>query len=261
MTYHQPTTAEIASIAAMLAKSGDEAAASLAARALAIWEAADALLNPEPPKSQFVEKFKEAMAEGIPNTPELPVPCDEFLLLMLPKSYGRTDERYNLFREFLRYRLCNPYHAYMIFNIIENPEERDKVISKCLKAPGSVGLAFRWAAYKHAVIFDCLNPKIAPAIELPYSSEGSNVGEPPKPTDDDVNWYFALWRSHPIPDYNSFQFHKRSFEEWYQQHQEHDSATLSDTRRRVGAKGLQSTKRKRKKPKKSLGAALRKKKP
>ncbi len=162
---------------------------------------------------------------------------DQFLLLMVPYLKGRTGERASLFRDYLCFRLRNPLEPPQVW-------PNDSKDSAPALPP-----------------FDCCNPRILPALEKPlgYSAEAHDSAgpiawyyvkqQPAKPTKDDVDKYFALWRSPGIPDPQSFDYHRQAFLDWYRKHH---PAQVSNKRRGAGAKGRASQ---RDKTRKSHSAA------
>ena len=206
----KPTTAQLCKLAAALSKDGTEPAERLVNQALAVWEAAHELLT-KPPLPPPV-----AAEPALPEPKRYPVKRDAFLRLMLPKLGGRSGEYSSIFRKYLRFRLEHPLPPDSIWAWDQVPD--------------------------NPIPFDSCNPRIVPATEKSYSAEAA--ANPPEPTKDDENQYFALWGTHPIPDPHSFHYHARAFRDWYQTTH---AAKVSAERRAAGAKGLASEKRKRKK--------------
>ena len=162
-----------------------------------------------------------------------PVTLDQFLLLMLPHLKGRTADRASIFRDYLRFRLRNP-----------SPPSQTWPWDRKGRAPDLPP-------------FDCCHPRILLAPEkspFNYSPEAfcnyvakSQLSDPTK---DDVDRYFALWQSNPIPDRNSFLYHAHGFRNWYQITH---GAEVSAKHRAAGAKGLASPKRKNSKSQGTTG--------
>src|ERR1035437_3548200 len=140
---------------------------------------------------------------------------------MLPRLKGRPGERYGIFREYLPFRLRNPSRPSMLWPN-ENKDAPD------------------------LPPFDCCNPQILPALEkspYSYSAEARDTGplctyvaKPAliEPSKDDVDAYFARWQSTPIPNRDSFNYHREAFLDWFQKHH---LTQVSNARRTAGTKG------------------------
>jgi hypothetical protein len=213
----QPTTAQLANLAAVLSKSGNEPSSLLVEKALRIWESAHKLLTSPPPPPPV-----EPEPPSLPQPKSYPVELDTFLNFMLPAYFkSRSGDRYALFREYLKYRLRNPTPPSSPF------AEKTYVEQNLFKIP-----------------FDCCNPHIVTGIYLPHRKLRFDFDGPrelpPEPTQEDVESRIALWRANPIPDDDSFKYHAYWFRDWYTTAH---AAEISEKRRAAGARGHASKKR------------------
>jgi hypothetical protein len=193
--------------------------------ALVLWLNARQLLHEWriDPKSVFPG---EPSSPPSPRPKRYPVTWEAFINLMVPKAYGRTADRAELLRSYIRFRLSHPYPPNEVWDYDSVPANLPP--------------------------FDCLSPKVVPAARLKYSSQGCAKTQPAHPTDDDVNKYFALWQSTRIPDATSFHYHRTAFLDWYENFfRKGKAASLTRVRREAGMKGNTSEKRKADKPKPS----------
>jgi hypothetical protein len=127
---------------------------------------------------------------------------------MLPKREGRTGDKHYIFRQFLDYRLRNPASPPGVLPWdYDNPK---------WSQPG----VRYWAADSppnNPVPWDCCQPKIAMAVENKFFySVHRPTQKAPDPTKDDVDRYFARWKTTGIPDRQSFLYHRHSFRTWYE---------------------------------------------
>ena len=190
--------------------------------ALSLWLTARGVLEKwrANPADVFPKPAPEPPPEPEPKS--YPVKLGEFLRFMLPKFSGRTGEQFGTFREYLAFRLSNPTSPNLTW------------AHDCVPP--------------NAIHFDCLNPRIVPAICDDLAMYSLQNPKPAKlePSKDNVDRYFALWNTKGIPDPGSFLYHKSWFRDWYQaQH----AADLKTKRRAAGAKGLGSPKRPKNQPK------------
>lgn len=188
----EPTPSELANLAVMLSQKDGWGTSSetLVKNALDFWLDARQLLAKWRANPESIFPKPAPQPPRAPEPKRYPVKLDEFLALMLPHLSGRSGDKYNLFREYLRFRLRNP-----------SPPAKTW-------AHGSVPPG--------AVDFDCCHPRIVPKIENMFSYSAQGQSQKPEPTKDDVDRYFAIWRTQGIPDRSSFHYHARYFRAWYQ---------------------------------------------
>ncbi len=203
-----PTTAQLASLAATLAKNTTLSSKQLVNQALEIWEAARELLS-RPNSTQEVSESRR-----LPTPKGYPITLDNFLNLMVPKLKGRTGDRAALFRQYLKYRLRNPTHPPFV-----------RAYERHVPVKGTT--------------FDCLNPRITPptmGVLMGFSAEKPDTL--PEPTKDDVDNRVASWQATPIPDAPSYYYHARYFLDWYERiYEKTHQAEISKKRREAGAEG------------------------
>jgi hypothetical protein len=218
----EPTPYELVKLAAALkqkSSTGYHPQEFWVKEALALWLTAHGVLEKwrANPAEMFPEPVPESPPE--PEPKKYPVTLNKFLQIVLPKFSGRTGDLFGTFREYLTFRLNNPTSPNQTW------------------AHGSVP--------PNAIQFDCLNPRIVPAIQDDFALYSLQSPKPAKlePTKENVDHYFALWNAQGVPDLNSFFYHKHWFCKWYQ---EMHAADLKAKRRAAGAKGLGSPKRPKK---------------
>jgi hypothetical protein len=152
-----------------------------------------------------------------PEPSRYPVTLDQFLSHVLPKGLRyRTGDKYYIFRQFLDFRLRNPVDPTRHISESQIPRNTyQKWISH--SQPGVKYWVANFAVAK-PIPFDWCQPQILPAVANPYSYSSHGPANQPEPTKEDVDRYFALWKKAGIPDRDSFIYHRKSFDDWYQVH-------------------------------------------
>jgi hypothetical protein len=156
----RPDINTLAMLAAIASQGTAKTPAEAVDYAWDLWEESKEVLKYGNPAVRALRKpdpIKEHWKEQGRFPKRFPVKLDDFLRLMLPRLSGRTDEKFGLFREYLKFRLRNPTRPPCVI-----------------------------AHHKHAPIegtsFDCLNPRVVPPIEgllLGYSAEKPNKSATP----------------------------------------------------------------------------------
>jgi hypothetical protein len=96
-----PTTQQLATLAATLARNSNDTPHGLVDAALEVWKAAEAALDAEA-RATDAHAASEAQAAALPMPERYPVTLDQFLRLLLPKLKGRTFDQFATYREYLR---------------------------------------------------------------------------------------------------------------------------------------------------------------
>lgn len=185
-----PTTYELTQIAATISKNdqfGNSPSSEIVVeQALRLWSAACELLEHERANPEKVRPRATAPEGGpLPEPKSYPVMLVDFLELMLPGM--SSEDKESVFRKHIE-------------SLLKHPRGPAEVLPLTDRRPSTD-------------FFQCCDPRILPLSVL---SRGNVQVAIPNPTQADVNHWIILWSTDGIPNAESYQYHARSFRDFYE---------------------------------------------